>query len=417
MRTFLPGWLLLATLVIACQKPLFPTASRLGRAVAQPRERPAGGGASVPAPDTAAGMQGADIYLTALRFPEGVDWRADPLSEGAQVVLFKNGREVLSLAVDGPPDPERHRVQHGKLWTDATDGACTVVCCNGVERFRHQGAELYRGFLESGGAVHTLGQRQGWEGLCYRIDGKEVFSAPTGTILGSADDREWPGGAFSEDSSGLYYTYGIPVRTADGLLWEYRVMRGDYLEQTLPAGAVKALFDIRVLDGVVYRSERRGPSVKDYYLVAGQQEAALALGAREIPHLCKLAPRSGQMLVKGFSTSATQSSNMYWYREPGNLLKNATADSSIADLLWEGDRAVHLTLDGQGRVQEVLEGREPWPVPLCGHRLATPRCAAAGRGIIGLALSAAEGNDHLVLLDGEAFPYTFNGYFTSMVID
>jgi hypothetical protein len=47
------------------------------------------------------------------------------------------------------------------------------------------------GFLIKDGKTHTLGQRPGNGGICYRIDGGEVFSAPAGRIVGSASSPHW----------------------------------------------------------------------------------------------------------------------------------------------------------------------------------------------------------------------------------
>lgn len=409
MRTILPGWLLLATLFLSCQKPLFTSIPRSPRTGAPTHGRSSGAPAEEAAPDVP-----PDVYLTALRFPEGVNWRTDP-GGGAQVVLFKNGTECLSVPVAGVPDPERHRVIRGQLWTDESDGARTVVSCNGQERFRHPGAELYRGFLVTGGAVHTLGQRQGWEGLCYRIDGQERFSADIGTLLGSADDREWEGGAFCHDSTGLYYVYGVPIRTADALLWEYKVMCGGQLLRTVPAGSAETLYDIRVLDGTVYRSERR--SGGGHFLVQDTQAEPLGLGSRESPHLCKLVAVDGRMLVKGYTGGSSRLSCSFWLRRPGEIFCTAVSMYLITELLYHDGQVAYVALDPDGRLAEIALEKEKLPVPAGQYLLATPRCAAFRKGVLGVALSAAEGDEHLVCLGGECTPYHFNGYFTSLVID
>ena len=398
MRTILPGWLLLATLLLSCQKPLFPSVGRDARAGG----RTAGRTSESSAPDTLASAPAPDIYLTALRFSD----------DGAQVVLFKNGQECLSVPVEGTPEPERHRVLAGALWTDATDGTQTVVSCNGTERFRHPGAELYRGFLLRGGAVHTLGQRQGWEGLSYRVNGEERFQSPIGTVLGSADDREWPGGAFCQDSSGIYYSFAVPVRTADALLWEYRVMRGAQLLKTVAAGSIQRLYDIRVLDGAVYRSERRAAWT---CLVRDEEAAPLRLLADA--HLCKLVPLDGRMLVKGYSGGWGNLACTYWLREPDGTVCSAQGPLPGGELLYDGTHTALITRDSADCVAEILLDGCALDVPSGEYRLATPRCATLQQGILGGALSSAAGTHHRVLVDGSATTYSFNGYFTSIVID
>ena len=165
--------LLLSLALVSCQQALFPNPPRsqtLGRGGTVSREDTTT--VSVPPDDPL-----PDLYATALCFPD------DTASLAYDVVLFKNGQEVLRVPFQGRPEPERHRICQGRLWTDEWDGSEMVVRCDGKERFRYVGDELYRGFLVVNGIVYTLGQRQGRDGLSFRINGEERFSAPSGTIL------------------------------------------------------------------------------------------------------------------------------------------------------------------------------------------------------------------------------------------
>ena len=408
MRKFLP----LLMLLCSCQASLFDPTPRWMRMQDRNRHE-----AQAPdAPDTVGTVKGADIYLTAFRYPQGVDWQAHPETP-AEVVLYKNGRELLSVPTQGPPEPERHRVCHGRLWTDWSDGNETVVSCDGVERFRFAGEELFRGFLEVNGMVHTLGQRQGREGFCYRVNGAELFNAPTGTLLGSADEREWEGGAFCRDSSGLYYSYGIPIQSSDGQRWEYRVMRGADLLESVPAGTAEALFDIRVLDGIVYRSERRAGYPPTYCLVKDKLYRSLDVGPGESMHFCKLVNVNGRMLVKGYSTGVGSHIYTYWLRDPAGIPWIALSNDPIGDLISDGTHQAHVVLNDAGLVRSLWLDREGVPFTSDTYRLATPRCLTLKDGILGAALSRQEGDEHLVMLDGKGTRYTFNGYFTSLVID
>ena len=143
------------------------------------------------------------LYITAL--------------SGSEAVLYADGKVIARAPAD--PDPERHRARQGHLWTDRIDGKETVIFRDGEELFRFPGEELLRGFLIKDGKVHTLGQRPGNGGICYRIDGREVFSAPAGRIVGSASSPHWDAGAFSADSSGIYYAYGIPFVHSGNTSW------------------------------------------------------------------------------------------------------------------------------------------------------------------------------------------------------
>ena len=69
-----------------------------------------------------------------------------------------------------------------------------VVSCNGEERFRFPGEEVFNGFWVIDGQLYTLGQRPGGGGLCFRVNGQERFSSESGVLLNGPDEVEWDGG-------------------------------------------------------------------------------------------------------------------------------------------------------------------------------------------------------------------------------
>ena len=224
---------LAAVLIVACQKPLFPGGPRFLR---EPGSTARGVKDSVKRPEEAPGKK---LYITAL--------------SGSHAVLLADGEEISRAPAE--PDPERHRARQGHLWTDRREGKETVIYRDGKEVLRFPGEELLRGFLIKDGKVHTLGQRPGNAGICYRVDGKEVFSAPAGRIIGSATSREWDDGAFCADSIGLFYAYGIPFVHSGNTSWEYRVMKGPDTFQIIPDDVSGVILDLRVYNGKVYRAE------------------------------------------------------------------------------------------------------------------------------------------------------------------
>ena len=69
------------------------------------------------------------VYATAFHFRDSVNWRKDSLGR-ADLLFFKDGEQVLRIPVTSPPDPERHRIWDGHLWSDYTDGHETMVLCD-----------------------------------------------------------------------------------------------------------------------------------------------------------------------------------------------------------------------------------------------------------------------------------------------
>ena len=400
---------LLFLAVTACQDPLFEQT---------PRSDPQGGGAprdTLP-PPAEQEPPVPDIYATAFVFPEGADWK-EP--EQADVVLFKNGEELLRVPVEGRPEPDRHRISEGRLWTDSCDGREVVVSCNGEERFRYEGDELLRGFFTVNGIVYTLGQRQGRGGFSYRINGKERFSSPAGTVLGGPEDSEWEGGAFSRDSSGVYYTYGLPIWKGEQLQWEYHVMREEELLMMIPSGRiVGALYDIRVHDRTVYRTELRSSYSSSYCLVRGENSYQdLKVVSPETPHYLKLVPGDGKLLVKGYSTGISGGkAYCYWLRDISSVERMVTDNQPILDLLTHGPHTAYL-VEGPGHtVRTLYLDKENIPFTSDRYQLLSGRCAQYKKGVLGIALSDPARGEHLLVRDREVTSLAFNGYFTSLQI-
>ena len=400
--------LLLSLAVISCRKALLDTPPRSLPPTVRPGQRD-----TLDAPgDSPPGVP--DIYATAVCFPDSVDFRGGAWTEGGHILLLKNGVEVLRVPFSGKADADRHRLWGPDLWTDSSDGSEVTVCCNGKERFRIAADEILRGFALSGGRVYTLGQRQGREGLSLRADGEELFSAPTGTVLGSPDDADWESGALCPDGENIYFCYGIPIWEEGRVRWEYRVMERDRLVKTIRPGEVEGLYDLRVRDGMVYRSERKGGSL---CLVKGDSYHALRTNPKEELHLCKLAPLDGQLVVKGSSfLSGSNSDHSAWMMAPGMTPLTIRGPTRFAEILAGEGHTAALMENNQGYARMVqYDGNGLYP----GHmryRLVSRRCIKLHKGVLGVALSDQRGTRHLLMRNLDTLSVRFNGYFTSILI-
>ena len=398
--------ILTLVLLLSCQEPpLFPTRSRAvwqqERERRYPKEPPA-----PPAP-------GSTYYLTAIAFPSWARWEEGDF-RGAEAVLFRGGEELLRTPAGARPDAERVRFLGGDLWTDEADGGSTRIRCNGQLRLSYEGEELLRGFLLRDGAVHTLGQRPGGKGFCYRIDGQEVFSQPYGLVQGTAASREWPGGAFCADSTGVYYVYAVPLQKGTAVRWEYHVMRGAEPVETFQAQEQGTLYDVRVRDGIVYRAEQRNASASSLCLVKGGLFLSLDVGPKERLQSCCLVPYGDGLAVKGWSVPPGRNSCV-WLRTQEGLVHYIEDNYPIADLLLDqGLTAYYTVRDGQ-LYGACLDMRH-LPVPPDGYGIADPRCAAFSHGNLALALSRS-GGPQLLLTRDSTYQYAFNGFFTSVTIE
>lgn len=403
MRKWL-GLILLSWALSACEKPQF---SRIPRYLLQ-QDRFARY-AVFPEPE-----HEPALWITGIQYPDSVSWRDHPDAPGARVFLLKDGEEVLSVPAGLQVRPERHRFQAGHLWTDTSDGQETIVYCDGVEQFRFPGDELLLGFLAVDGQVHTLGQRQGQDGICYRIDGVEVFSSDQGTAVGSLSERAWPGGALMADESGVYYVYRVPVRTYQKLDWEYRVMRGADPVDVILAGTAETIYDVRVFQGQVYSLQRRG--LDSLVMVAGNTPQFIPQFMVERVCSCRLYPLDGALVLKGYSSLDAAGVYLAWLRNERGIMHNAVSERLFLE--WQPEGTTLAAIDLQDglvgsiwREGKELEGlSEP-------YTMASPLCMLCQDGLLAIGLTHAETQDHLLLVNDVPFPISFNGYFCSLYFE
>lgn len=386
--------LAVAVFTTGCEKRLFPGVPRYLREPA-PSSRVGRDTASLP-PEV---ISARKLYVTALC--------------GDDAVLFADGIEIARAAAD--PDPERHRARQGHLWTDAIQGKETVVFRDGEEWLSFPGEELLRGFLIRDGKLHTLGQRPGNDGICYRVDGKEVFSAPSGRIVGNALSREWDAGAFCADSSGVYYTYGIPFVHSGSTTWEYHIMKGPDTFLVIPDDASGTVLDIRILDGKVYRAERTVSLLK---LVCGDDIlAAHQLNQRESLSDVALVPLNGKMYLRGVSNYSRYNFSEAWLIGPGRAEKFQEYNRYSSPFLFRKNSvkvfgttlSSHLLRLGiNNKILSLDYGLYSFRTPLCLNVFDTTFVAI---------LSDSTSTNHIVLTDTLSTPLRFNGVPTSIRIE
>lgn len=407
------GFLLLFFSVLACREPLLDSLPRFMRE--QDRfARDARGGKDSIGPEKPREQDVPayvpSLYATALHFRDSVNWRTDSLGQ-ADILFFKDGELVLQVSVESPPDPERHRIWDGHLWSDSTDGRETVVLCDGEERFRFEGEEHLQGFLLMDGNVHTLGQHPGRDGFCYRINGEAVFDSPKGSVLGSPSDPEWRGGALNRDGNSVYYCYCLPV-AQNGR--EYHVMRGGEPYLTLPSSTSDALLDVRVHRDTVHRVERRGTYL---YLIAGGEETYLNIHAPYVLS-CKLIPYGEGLTAKGRSLPGGITCHNWFYdRSSGVICRVANGQSERGQLVLLPNNWAFADIGLDGQVQNLLLEREEPPLPEGDFSLTTPLSLFVSDEHYAFALTDRSGSKHVIVSSLGEQSYSFNGYFTSVRIE
>lgn len=390
MQSYKKTLILLTVLLAGCQKSLFPGGPRYIR---EP------GGISSGTTDTRVDSAGRTLYITALC--------------GDDAVLYADGLELVRAPAD--PDPERHRARQGHLWTDRIQGKETIIYRDGEEWLRFPGEELLAGFLLTEGKLHTLGQRPGNQGFCYRIDGKEIFSSPIGRIVGSASSREWEDGAFCPDSIGIFYTYAIPFVHSGNTTWEYHIMKGADTFQVIPDDISGTILDIRVYRGKVFLAALRGRRLclvrgaeTLWYRWLGDTETLLEVG---------LAPYHGEMGLKGVSSFSRYNYSEAWFQLGGRMVRYHEGQHSATPfVLAKGTAQAFWSSIGGKLTWLQLNGRR-LPLDYGKYSLMNPLCINAFNKTFVAVLSDTSSTEHLILTDTLSTPLRFPGVPTSIRIE
>ena len=314
------------------------------------------------------------LYITAFR--------------GDEIVLFRDFEEIASAPAGDNPDPDRHRAIDGHLWSDALDGKETVVFRDGVEYLRWPGEELFAGFLLRDGVLYTLGQRPGNQGFCYRVDGREVFSDPSGRIVGSMSGRQW---------DGVNYCYGIPMQHASSTTWEYHIMKGGETVRILSDDSVGTVLDICVIGGRVFLVEKRGDDVRFV-----SPRGAFSYGAASRVSIVKV---GDDVCVRGHNLTGTAC----WYRYNSKVL----AWEDGAELYYDGRTRVWWTLE-DGLVGQMFVGKTTLDIAPGRYSVATPACAGFSGPTFCAALTDTIGQDHLIVTDTTITPFHLDGTLTGI---
>ncbi len=213
MRTpfFLP-WIPVLLLLGGCVLLEEPFPGRRTRLECH-RENPARAGTDS-AGHASAATADTTLLFSAVRFPEDYDWQRDTAygTVPYELLLYRDFQPVLSLRSGAgccfTPDPDRHHLLSGHLYTERTLSAQTLVGRDGEELFRFAGRELLVGLLEDGEDLYTLSRKDGGLGFSFRCNGRLLFEREEGSPYGSLSDPSYgPGGALYRDREHIVFCY------------------------------------------------------------------------------------------------------------------------------------------------------------------------------------------------------------------
>ena len=232
------------------------------------------------------------LYMTAVEFPEGYDWRRDTSSGEVQgrLVLFRDSLRILDFPA-GPGysaslDPDLHHFAGGHIYTESCTADETVIGRDGEVLFSYPGRELLCGLLVEGDDIYTPGRSRSGEGFSLRRNGEEIFSRSDGGIaaLYSANPS-YPSGALYRDRGHLYFSYWRPLdEDSDIKLW-YVVEDGAESRVEVPDGR---MYDIRIRDGTPVITPMKYSAIGVYNYYEGEWKDVVVVS--RIGHLTVYSP-------------------------------------------------------------------------------------------------------------------------------
>lgn len=218
------------------------------------------------------------IYMTALEFPEGYDWRRDTSfgEVSGRVVLYRDSVRVLEIPA-GPGslaslDPDLHHLVDGHVYTESCTEDGTVIGLDGTELFSYPDRELLCGLLVEGTDVYTLGRNRSGSGFSLRRNGDILFSRPSGSVSAHFSARpDYPSGALYRDGGHMYFSYWQPYGTHRE--W-YVVEDGSESRVDVPDDRV---YDIRVRDGDLELTPMKASPLGVYTYAADTWKSVVAV--------------------------------------------------------------------------------------------------------------------------------------------
>lgn len=239
------------------------------------------------------------IYCSAVRCPDDYDWQRDTACNtvSCEVLLFKNGKEVLSIPAGKgcciSPAPDLHHIIDGHLFTEYCTLTETVICRDGEEILRFKGNEILKGLVCRDGHIYTLARKRDGTGFTYREDGEIKFVQSNIHVFGGFDNQSYPttGGLYI-DGHDIVFCYKSNGTNAAC----HAVCNGQSRELSIPGNEI---MDIKIKNGEVLKVSRddklarwtEADAITDsIYIIAGQASKWACVATEDnlgIKRICK----------------------------------------------------------------------------------------------------------------------------------
>ncbi len=333
------------------------------------------------------------LYVTAVEYPDGIDWRKDIGYdiEGSKLFLTLEEERIVELNVGYDEcvaiDADMHRCIDGHLYTDFSTDTETVVKVDGVEAYRYSGREMIVSIYVQDDKIYTLcAPRDGTKILYYRCNGERLLYR-SGEPVGGLYDDDGDIVFTSKDGSSGSYTYYMFVNGISYTL---------YFDSS-----VKEVYDVRRIN-------------QDINYIASTSDGIVAIGSETVVNLGESPSNSDVVLgiyydgKDRFYAGSIGDVGGVWQEGENSML----CDGSITGFNLCGNSYICVIKDASNEAVSICcDGKTyPWPT---GTELLYDSCVATD-GIshtVGL-IESTGGNPPVIWEDGTLKNFTINGFIT-----
>lgn len=419
MRT---SYLLCALLLAACLScERMEPDIKVRRSRVLPHHERGGRAADSTGGELSAARPGHGLFVTAIEYPSGYDWRRDTARGDIRGRLL-----LLHLSWDAAPapfdtilaleagkgravslDPDRHHFTGGHLYTECITELGTVYRCDGRTVHISREREYVRGILSSGEELYVLSTRLDGGGFILRHNWKPILVRNAGRIHGSTGDP-----AFGR-SGALFLDRGQACFFYEAEEGRWLLVR-DGEEETVPLpDALTHLYDIHFSSGnlcLVGRWKQREP-----VLFIGSKRhdlsTTLQIQAQKYGFCLIRNPAPGDGIRFSGSFRITWNQLPYtglWSERRLLVTREGRCDwiDGTAYLCRENGRVTEAGVDGE---RFTLDGSGTMMMPACAFR--------TGKELF-LALTTGGGDSGAdgpqLWINGISIPLILNGFLTSV---
>ena len=345
-------------------------------------------------------------YITCFDYPDGYDWRTDPQkgSVKCSLVVFADGLPMMKVPVGDTcqvsPDPDRHRIIDGHLYTDYCTGTEMVIKRDGKTILRYPGCENICGMLVKDDSLYTLGHQNQGEGFVYRRNGRVILERPSGGTFGRLHC----------DAGHICFAFTEPIISEKETFERYYHCMEEDVTQTALRDDIKKVWDIISYNGeVCYIASLKGVEKPVLFLGGAMNAMVMPEGAE--PLSFRMMAGEDHLFWEGlFIASDNTVASALWF-SPERCI--AFEEGMVANSCFVSGDGICCAFNPAALGGVIYRAGEEFAMP-AGYAAMGPCCGAMVNGILHVGLSSLDGGCPKVWKDGKLDPLDICGYIASV---